>query len=192
MTSNLQGQGHSGLPLQLLRVSEKFLLLFYFKVNRSDDDNVSMTDSEHSKQGQRPPPPRRPPHPPGGKPPVAHTPSATSLAASEISAGGLNNPRGETGSIASGANSQSGLNLSDMLDHRIDRILKEWHQSSDLLFSVHPVDGSLLVWMADFLDEYMPGSFRQAQVCTVISGFNEANNSLNPDTVFVKSEFVLK
>ncbi len=38
-------------------------------------------------------------------------------------------------------------------------------QNSDLLFSVHPVDGSLLVWVADFLDEYLPGSFRQAQVC---------------------------
>ena len=37
--------------------------------------------------------------------------------------------------------------------------------SSDLLFSVHPVDGSLLVWVADFLDEYQPGEFRQAQVC---------------------------
>lgn len=36
--------------------------------------------------------------------------------------------------------------------------------SSDLLFSVHPVDGSLLVWVADFLDEYQPGEFRQAQV----------------------------
>ena len=42
--------------------------------------------------------------------------------------------------------------------------MKDWHQNSDLLFSVHPVDGSLLVWVADFLDEYMPGSFRQAQV----------------------------
>ncbi len=26
------------------------------------------------------------------------------------------------------------------------------------------VDGSLLVWVADFLDEYQPGAFRQAQV----------------------------
>ena len=48
-------------------------------------------------------------------------------------------------------------NLSDHLDHRIDKILKDWHQNSDLLFSVHPVDGSLLVWVADYLDEYLPG-----------------------------------
>ena len=26
------------------------------------------------------------------------------------------------------------------------------------------MDGSLLVWVADFLDEYQPGEFRQAQV----------------------------
>ena len=26
------------------------------------------------------------------------------------------------------------------------------------------MDGSLLVWVADFLDEYQPGAFRQAQV----------------------------
>lgn len=82
-----------------------------------------------------------------------------------------------------------GGNINDVLDYRIDKIMKEWHQvrydalsqlvshlfftrnffvssmqNSDLLFAVHPLDGSLLVWVADFLDEYMPGSFRQAQV----------------------------
>jgi len=56
------------------------------------------------------------------------------------------------------------LSLSEALDQRIESLLREWHQSSDLLFSVHPVDGSLLVWVADFLDEYQPGEFRQAQV----------------------------
>ena len=53
--------------------------------------------------------------------------------------------------------------MSDTLDRRIDGIIKEWHQNSDLLFAVHPIDGSLLVWVADFLDEYQPGAFRQAQ-----------------------------
>ena len=54
--------------------------------------------------------------------------------------------------------------LTDTLDRRIEQITKEWHQNSDLLFSIHPIDGSLLVWVADFLDEYQPGAFRQAQV----------------------------
>merc|ERR1719186_2019082 len=56
------------------------------------------------------------------------------------------------------------MSLSEALDQRIEALLRNWHQSSDLLFSVHPVDGSLLVWVADFLDEYQPGEFRQAQV----------------------------
>ena len=54
-----------------------------------------------------------------------------------------------------------GSSLSETLDRRIDSIIKEWHQNSDLLFAVHPIDGSLLVWVADFLDEYQPGAFRQ-------------------------------
>lgn len=33
-----------------------------------------------------------------------------------------------------------------------------------MLFSIHPMDGSLLVWHVDWLDEYQPGMFRQAQV----------------------------
>lgn len=93
----------------------------------------------------RPPPPKRPPHPSSK---VADATSNSSIAQSDDS----NNVP------------QPNLNLSDMLDHRIDQVLKDWHQSSDLLFAVHPVDGSFLVWVADFLDEYQPGSFRQAQV----------------------------
>ena len=96
-------------------------------------------------------------------PPVPHAASSASLALSETSQPGSSVHHGSIGS-ASGQQAAVRVNLSDMLDHRIDRILKEWHQSSDLLFAVHPVDGSLLVWVADFMDEYQPGSFRQAQV----------------------------
>lgn len=107
--------------------------------------------------------PPRPPNPRRGKRPidgvVPHTASSNSLAQSDVSQSGSG---GHHGSVGSGQHHS--INLSDMLDHRIDRILKDWHQSSDLLFSVHPIDGSLLVWIADFLDEYQPGSFRQAQV----------------------------
>ena len=96
-------------------------------------------------------------------PPVPHAASSASLAQSETSQPGSSVHHGSIGS-ASGQQAAVHVNLSDMLDHRIDRILKEWHQNSDLLFAVHPVDGSLLVWVADFMDEYQPGSFRQAQV----------------------------
>lgn len=34
----------------------------------------------------------------------------------------------------------------DGLDARIESFLREWHHSPDLLFSIHPVDGSFLIW----------------------------------------------
>ncbi|RWS23024.1 DmX-like protein 2, partial [Leptotrombidium deliense] len=52
----------------------------------------------------------------------------------------------------------------DILDQHLEALLRDWHTSSDLLFSIHPVDGSLLVWLIEWLDETSPGSFRQAQV----------------------------
>ncbi|ELU10253.1 hypothetical protein CAPTEDRAFT_201231 [Capitella teleta] len=52
----------------------------------------------------------------------------------------------------------------DPLDHRIELLLQDWHRGADMLFSVHPVDGSYLVWMVEWLDEPTPGCFRQAQV----------------------------
>jgi hypothetical protein len=32
------------------------------------------------------------------------------------------------------------------------------------LFSIHPIDGSFLIWVIEWLDEYHPGAFRQATV----------------------------
>ncbi|XP_033750320.1 dmX-like protein 2 [Pecten maximus] len=52
----------------------------------------------------------------------------------------------------------------DALDRKIEALLKDWHQSADMLFSIHPVDGSFLVWLVDWMDEYNPYCFRQAQV----------------------------
>ncbi|XP_074651608.1 dmX-like protein 2 [Tubulanus polymorphus] len=50
------------------------------------------------------------------------------------------------------------------LDGRIEKLLYEWHHNSDILFCVHPSDGSFLVWLVEWLDEYIPCSFRQASV----------------------------
>lgn len=36
--------------------------------------------------------------------------------------------------------------LIDALDRKIDSLLREWQNSPDLLFSIHPIDGSFLVW----------------------------------------------
>lgn len=55
--------------------------------------------------------------------------------------------------------------------HHVDVLLEEWNKSADMLFSIHPMDGSLLVWHVDWLDEYQPGMFRQAQVCLLLIRF---------------------
>nr|XP_018898945.1 PREDICTED: dmX-like protein 2 isoform X2 [Bemisia tabaci] len=57
-----------------------------------------------------------------------------------------------------------GGHVTDSLDAKIESLLRDWHHSPDLLFSIHPVDGSFLIWVVDWLDEYHSGSFRQAQV----------------------------
>ncbi|KAL1453927.1 hypothetical protein WDU94_010228 [Cyamophila willieti] len=54
--------------------------------------------------------------------------------------------------------------VTDSLDAKIECLLRDWHHSPDLLFAIHPVDGSFLIWLVEWLDEYHPGSFRQAQV----------------------------
>ncbi|XP_036264757.1 dmX-like protein 1 isoform X3 [Pipistrellus kuhlii] len=53
------------------------------------------------------------------------------------------------------------------IDHQIEILLSEWSKNADMLFSIHPMDGSLLVWHVDWLDEYQPGMFRQVQVSFV-------------------------
>ncbi|XP_017906156.1 PREDICTED: dmX-like protein 1 isoform X3 [Capra hircus] len=56
---------------------------------------------------------------------------------------------------------------SSAIDHQIEVLLSEWSKNADMLFSIHPMDGSLLVWHVDWLDEYQPGMFRQVQVSFV-------------------------
>lgn len=55
--------------------------------------------------------------------------------------------------------------------HQVDVLLEEWNKGADMLFSIHPMDGSLLVWHVDWLDEYQPGMFRQAQVHSMFIWF---------------------
>lgn len=94
----------------------------------------------------------------------------TTTAAAEDAAPGSQSAKAfsPASSSASLATEASGKNveqsLGNALDHKIESLLREWHQSPDLLFSIHPVDGSFLVWLVDWLDECSPGSFRQALV----------------------------
>ncbi|XP_026493459.2 dmX-like protein 2 isoform X2 [Vanessa tameamea] len=69
-----------------------------------------------------------------------------------------------TTSINSIATDVTCTHLPDSLDAKIEALLRDWHQSPDLLFSIHPVDGSFLIWVCEWLDELQAGAIRQAQV----------------------------
>lgn len=38
------------------------------------------------------------------------------------------------------------VQFGEMIDRKLDSLIKTWHTNPDLLFSIYPVDGSLLVW----------------------------------------------
>ena len=66
---------------------------------------------------------------------------------------------------ASSPGSSSSVPLPAMLlDRKMETLTLEWNKSPDMLFTIHPVDGSFLVWHVKYLDEYIPGIFRQVQV----------------------------
>lgn len=37
----------------------------------------------------------------------------------------------------------------DMFESRMEALIREWYRSVDILYTIHPVDGSLLVWYED-------------------------------------------
>ncbi|XP_026865664.2 dmX-like protein 2 isoform X1 [Electrophorus electricus] len=51
-----------------------------------------------------------------------------------------------------------------LLDRKMEALTLEWNKSPDMLFTIHPADGSFLVWHVKYLDEFIPGIFRQVQV----------------------------
>ncbi|XP_058133514.1 dmX-like protein 1 isoform X2 [Dasypus novemcinctus] len=79
----------------------------------------------------------------------------------------INHEKKELGSDKMVPNSSLGPLPSAAIDHQIEILLSEWSKNADMLFSIHPMDGSLLVWHVDWLDEYQPGMFRQVQVSFV-------------------------
>ncbi|KAM9408900.1 dmX-like protein 2 isoform 2-T2 [Pholidichthys leucotaenia] len=73
---------------------------------------------------------------------------------------------GEQGSNkASSPGSSSSMPLPSMLlERKMETLTTEWNKSPDMLFTIHPLDGSFLVWHVKYLDEYNQGIFRQVQV----------------------------
>uniref|UniRef100_UPI00398EA49C dmX-like protein 2 isoform X1 n=1 Tax=Pristiophorus japonicus TaxID=55135 RepID=UPI00398EA49C len=71
----------------------------------------------------------------------------------------------QDGSTKVSTPSSAGVPLPAMLlDRKIETLQTEWNRNADMLFTIHPVDGSFLVWHVKYLDEYHPGIFRQVQV----------------------------
>lgn len=79
----------------------------------------------------------------------------------------INHEKKESGSDKMVPNLSFAPLPSAAIDHQIEILLSEWSKNADMLFSIHPMDGSLLVWHVDWLDEYQPGMFRQVQVSFV-------------------------
>ncbi|KAM4819521.1 dmX-like protein 1 isoform 5-T5 [Thomomys bottae] len=79
----------------------------------------------------------------------------------------INHEKKELGEDRMVPNSSFAPLPSATIDHEIEVLLSEWSKNADMLFSIHPMDGSLLVWHVDWLDEYQPGMFRQVQVSFV-------------------------
>uniref|UniRef100_A0A8C3AJ09 Dmx-like 2 n=1 Tax=Cyclopterus lumpus TaxID=8103 RepID=A0A8C3AJ09_CYCLU len=73
---------------------------------------------------------------------------------------------GEQGSTkASSPGSNSSMPLPSMLlERKMETLITEWNRSPDMLFTIHPTDGSFLVWHVKYLDEFNQGIFRQVQV----------------------------
>uniref|UniRef100_A0A672YKJ1 Dmx-like 2 n=1 Tax=Sphaeramia orbicularis TaxID=375764 RepID=A0A672YKJ1_9TELE len=73
---------------------------------------------------------------------------------------------GEQGSTkASSPGSSSSMPLPSMLlERKMEILTTEWNKSPDMLFTIHPADGSFLVWHVKYLDEFNQGIFRQVQV----------------------------
>ena len=58
---------------------------------------------------------------------------------------------------------ESAPNANGLSSKAVGALLHEWRNTPDMLFAIHPYDGSLLVWMMDGLDAVSP-SFRLARL----------------------------
>lgn len=75
-------------------------------------------------------------------------------------------PEGSTKASSPGSSSSVPL-PTVLLDRKMEALTLEWNKSPDMLFTIHPLDGSFLVWHVKYLDEFIPGIFRQVQVGTI-------------------------
>lgn len=46
---------------------------------------------------------------------------------------------------------QESVSSKDVLDVKLEMLLRQWNKSIDILFTIHPVDGSLITWLVEFV-----------------------------------------
>ncbi|XP_052752135.1 dmX-like protein 1 isoform X3 [Galleria mellonella] len=128
-------------------------------LDKEDTDEGSGSDPTHP-EGESETRHRRPSHH------LAKTQSEDNSNSDEQPANGNHShpSLSNTTSINSIATDVTCTHLPDSLDAKIESLLRDWYQSPDLLFSIHPVDGSFLIWVCEWLDELQAGAIRQAQV----------------------------
>ncbi|XP_071507110.1 dmX-like protein 2 [Diadema antillarum] len=59
---------------------------------------------------------------------------------------------------------RGGVQAQRTVEKKFQELIKEWHCNADMLYSIHPIDGSFLLWLVDWMDEHIPGVHRQPQV----------------------------
>lgn len=76
-----------------------------------------------------------------------------------------------------------------------DALLREWQSSADMLYSIHPIDGSFLLWLVEWVDEHIPGVHRQPLVsfsCRIPQAFPQFDaTSLCSDLILYRSNLTL-
>ncbi|CAK5007291.1 unnamed protein product [Meloidogyne enterolobii] len=78
----------------------------------------------------------------------------------------------------------------DSIDHKLEGLLRHWVKSCDILFAIHPMDGSLLTWTLEWLDDYwkqptvsfasrIPEAFPLSDAVSLLSPMNTLRPSLH-------------
>ena len=87
------------------------------------------------------------------------------------------------------------LFFGNSIDQKLDQMIKDWFDNHDVLFCIHPIDGSILIWLIDWLDENLMGNiYRQAQVsfhAKIPHSFPVGDSSSLTNSIFLYIEPVM-
>ncbi|XP_032824724.2 dmX-like protein 2 [Petromyzon marinus] len=127
--------------------------------SRESEDGICSLDDGSEKESDTPTgtAPRRPPG-------ISTTTNTTLTAAAAVAASTPTDGSGPLG--GTGRPKHAGAaGAAWQVENGLDWLVRDWQSAPDMLYSVHALDGSFLVWHVDWLDESQPGVFKQVQVC---------------------------